>query len=790
MSYTSKFSYNKSRKQNQDTEWSFSCRSAPCNPYSDSDDSDLVSDAAISGLATNISEETRLMNDLDLSTREETVQYRPNPFSIAKINAASRSIASNMNSTKSQAQVTANNYRTSNPPDAARKRHNGKNRNAHAKTRRDGNILDGFRKQSQKAAFVSQLDSCPKASSTAHAALQHLGAKASRRLVDSRASNSHFASAIPEPETIIDAQLAHISPQERSPVRVALQSQPHVSPRTHTPTIIDPSPADLHHVSLLSQRSAVLYPGVEDIVSNETSCVQDLNSDGAHDDGFSSSSLILPVSPSFSSYPELNLERVATRRMPTIAGSAMEIQNERSSNSTAGPRILSSTRSSPPPCKAAWDTFSPSFSHRSKPIAISSPLRPPGPQLHSNSRRVPNLFHPNVRSRLLGPPFSYEPAAECFDMIEPSSCTMPGNKEHDKNQRPFTPSRNCAFVRKAYASSPVAASPLHGTIRRESPFDTDMTIDTKGSHPSAHSLSLPASSGESVPRQTKISTLETTIPQGSCDYPLIPSSIVYYPTRGAKRRRHDLSSPATKTNVVKVRPKDAYDCLTLDQDEEWSSLSSKKKAKPSTLPARTAKFRMPKLSHGTVVRKTGMEANSAQRVITFLPPPLKASPMEERDDKAPHAIPTKSRTTYPSPVSTSPFLSSSSPSAVQAPQSSPNHQIQVVENIMPYMPLSPPSSDPLIVASPEKAGKSSLDEGTEDREKEKDIHAPIDLASIARLYPDIKAKWRERRRRSEEVWDLLGLPSCGHVYTDASAEAAGSGGSGIFEEIGIVQYNG
>ncbi|KAJ7161384.1 hypothetical protein C8R43DRAFT_1233633, partial [Mycena crocata] len=67
------------------TEWTFNLRSTKTNPDSDSD-SDSNDDAP----ANSISEESRLLNDFCLSNREEAVVYKPNPFSIAKINAASR----------------------------------------------------------------------------------------------------------------------------------------------------------------------------------------------------------------------------------------------------------------------------------------------------------------------------------------------------------------------------------------------------------------------------------------------------------------------------------------------------------------------------------------------------------------------------------------------------------------------------------------------------------------------------------------------------------------------------
>ncbi|KAJ4488059.1 hypothetical protein J3R30DRAFT_889300 [Lentinula aciculospora] len=67
--------------------WSFNLRNH--NFDSDSDDSDTDLENTSSTTAPT-SDETKLVNDFDLSSREETVIYKPNPFSIAKINAASR----------------------------------------------------------------------------------------------------------------------------------------------------------------------------------------------------------------------------------------------------------------------------------------------------------------------------------------------------------------------------------------------------------------------------------------------------------------------------------------------------------------------------------------------------------------------------------------------------------------------------------------------------------------------------------------------------------------------------
>ena len=74
-------------------------RNVWCNNYrvrpeyvSDSDsDSGCASDVAADAVAKADSSDARMMRDMDLSSRHETVEYHANPWSIARINAASRS---------------------------------------------------------------------------------------------------------------------------------------------------------------------------------------------------------------------------------------------------------------------------------------------------------------------------------------------------------------------------------------------------------------------------------------------------------------------------------------------------------------------------------------------------------------------------------------------------------------------------------------------------------------------------------------------------------------------------
>ncbi|KAF8228999.1 hypothetical protein L208DRAFT_1379118 [Tricholoma matsutake] len=122
---------NSTKKPSSTTsDWSFNFRSTNFNFYSDSDsDADSV----------NL-DETRLLNDLDLSSREETVLYKPNPFSIAKINAASRihgagtGVVSRREPVKEKLSLKAK----------------------ASQSNSKGNIIDGFKKQAERSQGQSQ----------------------------------------------------------------------------------------------------------------------------------------------------------------------------------------------------------------------------------------------------------------------------------------------------------------------------------------------------------------------------------------------------------------------------------------------------------------------------------------------------------------------------------------------------------------------------------------------------------------------------------------------------------
>ncbi|KAJ3812354.1 hypothetical protein F5876DRAFT_74932 [Lentinula aff. lateritia] len=111
--------------------WSFNLR----NHNLDSDfDSDSDPDSDSGDASLNIapaSDETKLLNDFDLSTREETVIFKPNPFNIARINAASRAQKSIASASRPDLLLTS--------------------KSGSAK----GTIIDCFRLQAQKSKLVA-----------------------------------------------------------------------------------------------------------------------------------------------------------------------------------------------------------------------------------------------------------------------------------------------------------------------------------------------------------------------------------------------------------------------------------------------------------------------------------------------------------------------------------------------------------------------------------------------------------------------------------------------------------
>lgn len=80
---------NRPEQPTQGSDWTYDFRSS--HPSFDSDsDSDSHPEASLSSTTEHLTDDAKLLQELDLTSRQDTAQYKPNPWSIAKVNAASR----------------------------------------------------------------------------------------------------------------------------------------------------------------------------------------------------------------------------------------------------------------------------------------------------------------------------------------------------------------------------------------------------------------------------------------------------------------------------------------------------------------------------------------------------------------------------------------------------------------------------------------------------------------------------------------------------------------------------
>lgn len=197
-----------------DTDWSFSLRSAT-GFYGDASDDDgdesNVGDARTSSRFSSNSSQT--LQQIDLAAREDSAQYKPNPWSIARINAASRP-----RQPKATIQPVSEKATAKNPPQGA--------------------IVDAFKKQAQKPKTTN--------SSTS----------ANRRQTPSQ--KPALTSAIGAPDKSVTAParspvpIAHITTSAADPVPIPSQPRipqqlkgtrlPHFLPRKTPPVSHHSSP--------------------------------------------------------------------------------------------------------------------------------------------------------------------------------------------------------------------------------------------------------------------------------------------------------------------------------------------------------------------------------------------------------------------------------------------------------------------------------------------------------------------------------------------------------------------
>ncbi|KAF5313508.1 hypothetical protein D9611_008561 [Ephemerocybe angulata] len=236
-------------------------------------------------------------------------------------------------------------------------------------------------------------------------------------------------------------------------------------------------------------------------------------------------------------------------------------------------------------------------------------------------------------------------------------------------------------------------------------------------------------------------------------------------SNSGRRRVSGMSPERSGVPTLKKRKKviDAYAFGAPDEDEEWSTLPSKKKSKicPDRSLGSTASFFIPGLVGPAPpgAKKSGMSATSERRVITFLPPPLH-SPADSEATKEIQQVCSPADNGSPEPALSSPH------------RSSPTRPVE-----RPYNPLpSPPTSDDRLatLASPD------LEE-----ELKPFAHATFEASQLKERYSQIRNTIKMRKAKAKEAFNVLGFESCGVVFRD---EWKGDGEKFGSQEIRMLNF--
>ncbi|GLB38929.1 hypothetical protein LshimejAT787_0600910 [Lyophyllum shimeji] len=727
-----------------DSEWSFSCRTTPYSAYSDSDDSDAsVSDSG----HDKKSDETELLKDLDLSSREETVVYKPNPFSIAKINAASRGHVALRTKTRGSESSRRSPAIVPLRPDKPK----AKTKSAGS----NGNIIDGFRKQVQRIAAQPP-------GRTSNTGLKRSPSRSSIQVgsmamplstaPDHKPKSTPFRSLIPD----TTALEACVTPQNRPSV-AATPPNVSVTRKLTSPMSVQtsPDPRSVARAPVTNKRTTTrAHISSQNTPSRHQMLhiAYPLANPGDRESKIAYRARAIPFSSppqQQTRQPELSRSHGGHGRTPMTMSSPLKparrvdpLDGDISVHSTNRSRAGLVASSGFPDHQYPSASLSPTFAYRS-PRARSGPLIRPDDQVLPEDATYPSRYSAlsPFLDRDLGPARS-----ESFAMTSALSV---------RASTPVTPahmpvSRHCGSMPSPPTTTldpdvDYSAAPL--------PISSTQATETNLSQLRAHSEYLYLTEPE--PASNRSSTAKCTR-----ELSLSPSPSLS-PPRIAR-----LQTPSRRPNK---RKPDAYSFVTSDPDESWSTLTKPKKSKTSCSLGikRSSKFRVPRhglgASPGKTTRKSGMPATSARRVIVFLPPPLKTSSASadevvrttsaaNTDQNGRHAYPSRIPSSSPPPHEVVEVMPPPMPdsSGTKSP---------LEEKCERYRPLSPPLSDSLGPIPREQ-----------EQQDDSNLRMSVDLDEIGRMYPRVKAAWRERRRKSEGVWEMLGLPSCGRVYCDGDGE--------------------
>ncbi|KAF6751146.1 hypothetical protein DFP72DRAFT_1071687 [Ephemerocybe angulata] len=290
------------------------------------------------------------------------------------------------------------------------------------------------------------------------------------------------------------------------------------------------------------------------------------------------------------------------------------------------------------------------------------------------------------------------------------------------------------------------------------------------------------------PTNTGSGIVQTALHQGSSQLTRSPKPKSPFPfhhaygtppsATGSNSGRHRVSGMSPERSAaptLKKRKKvlDAYAFGAPDEDEEWSTLPSKKKAKtcPDRSSVSTASFFIPGLVGPALpgAKKSGMSATSERRVITFLPPPLHP-PADSEATKEIQQVCSPADNGSPEPPLSGPWPRESGPNR----RSSPTRPI---ERPYPHNPLpSPPTSDDRL---------TTLVSPKSEEELNPFAHATFEASQLKERYSQIRNTIKMRKAKAKEAFNVLGFESCGVVFRD---EWKGDGEEFGSQEIRMLNF--
>ncbi|KAK0189094.1 hypothetical protein F5146DRAFT_696002 [Armillaria mellea] len=609
--------------------WSFNLRTskskpADCDLDGSGSEFDPSSGSDVDG--------SSMLDDLDISTRDETVVYKQNPFSIAKINAAARS--------------------TNRPPSTNEPSRPIKPTKAGKKA--SGSIVDALRRQSEKANSTLQKPS--------------LQANAT-------------------PPTVRSSSKA----QQRAPTPISAPKPPIPPEDTHICSDMAPS---------ASEATSVSYEPPSPLRSSHVQAAETCTLRC-----FNPPALSLPetcpinaaaVHASFSHLPDIP-------DAPTRASDSMH----------ARPR---------PP--RAFQTQRPLAGYFSSPVSRPEITVSPtnNASLSSPMRTVARPIQPIARR---SQPQSF--FAPQWNILQSTPANMMAR----------FPTRASPMLRP---TKPLAATAVPQPFLPPTPVPVRLMPTPAPPPPYKNE----------VPR--KLDPDGTSFPRFAWNSPDISSPRADQQPKAPVSNKHARSShkrQRVSPSPPKIVRPNAYK-LSIDPDEEWSTLYRRKKhmTGTATTEMRTGAFSLPGIS--APGKKSGMNAASSRRVITFLPPPLASTsdntPVYQQKQEIQERP--ESQNPYPSPT----HSTLSSLKRVCAGVTNKEHRASN-ETVFssPYRPLSPPTSDLLASVEPPSEGNHS---------------AFIDVDGVASRYNATRMDIRQRKLLSAQARDMLNLESCGVVHHD------------------------